>query len=104
MAYGARLESGLGVTPQGFESPILRQMKAATRGRLSHLPLNPQEQAIAKSLQEAGRLGAIHLALLRGTVFLEIFAHDLAAAQVTVLELPMSKWWDLDVFPLVRPH
>ena len=31
MAYGARLESGLGVTPQGFESPILRQMKAAKR-------------------------------------------------------------------------
>ncbi|CAB5042584.1 MAG: hypothetical protein F2923_08085 [Actinobacteria bacterium] len=64
----------------------------------------PQEQAIAKSLQEAGRLGAIHLALPRGTVFLEVFAHDLDAAQATVLELPMSKWWDLDIFPLVRPH
>ena len=24
MAYGARLESGLGASPQGFESPILR--------------------------------------------------------------------------------
>ena len=26
MAYGARLESVLGESPQGFESPILRQM------------------------------------------------------------------------------
>lgn len=25
MAYGARLESGLGAIPQGFKSPILRQ-------------------------------------------------------------------------------
>jgi hypothetical protein len=25
VAYGARLESGLGATPQGFKSPILRQ-------------------------------------------------------------------------------
>jgi hypothetical protein len=25
VAYGARLESGLGETPQGFKSPILRQ-------------------------------------------------------------------------------
>ncbi len=24
MAYGARLESGLGASPRGFESPILR--------------------------------------------------------------------------------
>ena len=64
----------------------------------------PQEQAVAKSLQEAGRLGAIHLALPRGTVFLEVTAEDLSAAESTVRELPMSKWWDLDVFPLVRPH
>ncbi|MEY3274279.1 MAG: hypothetical protein RLZZ279_411, partial [Actinomycetota bacterium] len=25
MAYGARLESALGASPRGFESPILRQ-------------------------------------------------------------------------------
>jgi len=55
-------------------------------------------------LQKAGRLGAIHLALPRGTVFLEVTAEDLSAAESTVRELPMSKWWDLDVFPLVVPH
>ena len=32
VAYGARLESGLGLRPQGFESPILRS-------RLCSLPL-----------------------------------------------------------------
>lgn len=64
----------------------------------------PQEQAVAKTLQDAGRLGGIHLALPRGTVFLEIFAQDISAAESTVRELPMSKWWDLDVFEVVRPH
>ena len=32
MAYGARLESVLGVSPQGFESPILRQKKILVWG------------------------------------------------------------------------
>ena len=30
MAYGARLESGLGETPQGFKSPILRHLEEGT--------------------------------------------------------------------------
>ena len=34
MAYGARLESGLGETPQGFKSPILRQRKPAPLGAI----------------------------------------------------------------------
>ena len=29
MAYGARLESVLGASPRGFESPILRQLGCA---------------------------------------------------------------------------
>ena len=29
MAYGARLESVLGASPRGFESPILRELKTA---------------------------------------------------------------------------
>ena len=32
MAYGARLESGLGASPQGFESPILRHLTSANAG------------------------------------------------------------------------
>ena len=32
MAYGARLESVLGESPQGFESPILRQSNESPDG------------------------------------------------------------------------
>ena len=32
MAYGARLESGLGASPQGFESPILRRVMSQDIG------------------------------------------------------------------------
>ena len=32
MAYGARLESGLGESPQGFKSPILRAMNGTRQG------------------------------------------------------------------------
>ncbi|CAB4621168.1 unannotated protein [freshwater metagenome] len=61
------------------------------------------EQAKAKELQDAGRLTGIHLAIPRGTVFLQVAASDEAAAQATVMELPMSQFWDVDIFPLVLP-
>ena len=35
VAYGARLESVLGASPRGFESPILRQKTGLTVGFLS---------------------------------------------------------------------
>ncbi len=38
MAYGARLESGLGATPREFESPILRSDGAATAAGVSTPP------------------------------------------------------------------
>lgn len=38
MAYGARLESGLGEIPQGFKSPILRQHEGGLRAALVHFP------------------------------------------------------------------
>ncbi|MEI7860793.1 MAG: hypothetical protein WCI26_13295 [Acidimicrobiales bacterium] len=59
-----------------------------------------EEQAQVKILESEGRLGSIHLALARGTVFIEVFADDVDQAAETVRALPMSKWWDLDVFPL----
>ncbi len=40
MAYGARLESGLGAIPQGFKSPILRQRKPSPScGGFASFPL-----------------------------------------------------------------
>ena len=35
MAYGARLESVLGASPRGFESPILRHSRFAPFGTIS---------------------------------------------------------------------
>ena len=39
----------------------------------------------------------------QGTVMSEVFAGDAADARSTVETLPMSKWWDIDVFPLAAP-
>jgi muconolactone delta-isomerase len=61
------------------------------------------EHAAALELQAAGMLGTIRLALARGTVFLEVRAADEAGARAIVEQLPMARWWDLDVFPLGVP-
>jgi hypothetical protein len=37
VAYGARLESGLGASPQGFESPILRHCPPGRVGSMAEL-------------------------------------------------------------------
>ena len=62
-----------------------------------------EEQAQVKILETQGRIGSIHLSLARGTVFIEIFADDEGDAAATVRTLPMSKWWDIDVYPLAAP-
>lgn len=62
-----------------------------------------EEQAVAAALFEAGRVGKFHLSLARGTVFIEAFAASADDAAATVQELPMAKWWDIDVFPLAAP-
>lgn len=62
-----------------------------------------EEQARVQVLQAEGRIGAIHLSLARGTVFIETFAENAAEAAVTVQTLPMATWWDLDVYPLAAP-
>jgi muconolactone delta-isomerase len=59
-----------------------------------------EEQARIRELQEAGRIGAVHLATAaRQTVFLEVFGDD-DDVVTTVTSLPMAQWWDLDVYPL----
>ena len=62
-----------------------------------------EEQAQVKILETQGRIGSIHLSLARGTVFIEIFADHEGGAVATVHTLPMSKWWDIDVYPLAAP-
>ena len=62
-----------------------------------------EEQAAVATLMAQGRVGDIRLALGRGTVFIPVFADDEAGAADTVRTLPMSTWWDLDVFPIAAP-
>lgn len=59
-----------------------------------------EEKLKVKELQEAGRLSQIFLAVPQGKVFIELSAQDSEAAAATVRELPMAKWWDLEVFTL----
>lgn len=62
-----------------------------------------EEQAMVATLVAEGRIGSIHLALSRGTVFIETFADDENAASATVRSLPMAIWWDIDFFPIGAP-
>lgn len=63
-----------------------------------------EEQAKVAELNALGSIGAVYLSTReRGTVFLEIFADDAEGARQTVMSLPMSRWWDLDLFPINAP-
>ena len=62
-----------------------------------------EEQAQVAALEAEGRIGSIELSLARGTVFIKVFAEGAEAAADTVRSLPMSKWWDLDLFPVAAP-
>ncbi len=67
------------------------------------LGLVPDEIVKVEELRAAGRMGAVHIALARGTVFIEVIASDEPAAVSTVLELPLGNFFDLDVFETVAP-
>jgi hypothetical protein len=58
-----------------------------------------EERAQVAVLRSAGQIGSIPLALPRATVFLEIFAPDEPQAVAIVKSLPMSRWWNLDLYP-----
>jgi hypothetical protein len=62
-----------------------------------------EERAQVAVLRSAGQLGFVHLSLARSTVFLEILAADETQARAVVNSLPMSRWWDLDLYPTVEP-
>ena len=68
--------------------------------KLPGIKVVEEEKTMVKILQDQGRMGAIRLAVPHGKVFLEVFAADAAEAEATVRELPMCKWWDLEVYPL----
>ncbi|MFM7029730.1 MAG: muconolactone Delta-isomerase family protein [Micrococcales bacterium] len=59
-----------------------------------------EEKAKVSELQETGHLGAVRLAVPEGKVFLDVFSNDAAAAKSVVEELPMAKWWNIEVYAL----
>ena len=59
-----------------------------------------EEQSKVAELKAESRLGSVKMAVPNGKVFLEVFASDANHASDTVLELPMAKWWDLEVYPI----
>jgi len=59
-----------------------------------------QEKAKVAELQEAGMLGGLRLAVPKGKVFLDVFAEDEVQAESVVRQLPMAKWWSIEVFKL----
>ena len=59
-----------------------------------------EEQAQVAVLAAEERLGSLHIASARQTVFLEIFADDEAGAEAVVRTLPMAKWWTLDTYAI----
>ncbi|MCW1970702.1 MAG: hypothetical protein KIH69_021540 [Anaerolineae bacterium] len=63
----------------------------------------PEEQAQVARLRSAGQVGAIHLSLARGTIFIEVFAQDEAQAVNIVASLPISRWWTADFYPTSAP-
>ena len=63
----------------------------------------PEEIAQVERLRQAQRMGAVHVASERGTVFIEVFADDNAAAVATVNTLPLARWFNLDVYPTSAP-
>lgn len=63
-----------------------------------------EERARVAELQSEGKLAAVYLANTeRQAVFLVVNADTVEDATSTVATLPMSAWWDLDVFPLNAP-
>ncbi len=65
--------------------------------------VSAEEQVKVRALQGEGRLGAVRLAIARGKVFLEVLAADEEIAMQTVLELPIAKWWDIELYPVTSP-
>lgn len=61
------------------------------------------EQTAAQSLQDEGRLLSVRISVKRDKVFLEVVAEDESEAAATVRRLPMSQWWELEVYQIAPP-
>lgn len=62
-----------------------------------------EEMAQAKALREEGLLSMVRVSVPRDKVFLEVSALDSTAVVDVVRRLPMSRWWDLDIYQIAAP-
>ncbi len=82
-------------------------MVVATFKPGTHMPdvfaMVPEEQAQAAALTDAGKIGQIFLATAQGKVFIYGFGESDEDMQATIESLPMSKFWDLEIYPIAQP-
>ena len=63
----------------------------------------PEEMTQAKALRDEGLLSMVRVSVPRDKVFLEVSAPDSPGVVDVVQRLPMSKWWDLDIYQIAAP-
>lgn len=99
--------AGAGPQPGGEPGRMQRWMVVATflpgTVMAEVFAVAHEEMAAVAALQAAGRIGAVHLSLARGTVFIEGVAPDEDDARSLIESLPMARWWRLDLFPIAAP-
>jgi len=65
--------------------------------------LIPDEKLRANELQAIGTLGEIKISMPKRTTFIEAHAADELSAMESILSLPMSKLWNIEIFPTTPP-
>jgi hypothetical protein len=63
----------------------------------------PEELAQVEVLRAENRVGAVHISRAGQRVFIEVFADTEAEAAATVATLPMSPWWDVEIYATDAP-
>jgi hypothetical protein len=61
--------------------------------------LLPAEEQQIEVLRSAGRVGAVHVSPARLTAFAEVIAADEEDAAATAATLPLSRFFDVEVYP-----
>ncbi len=63
----------------------------------------PEEMAMAKILKEEGVLDFVMVSTPRDKVFLSITTSDTVSARAIAQRLPMSKWWEMNIYQIATP-
>ena len=58
------------------------------------------ERLKVNELRQQGSMGEVKLAIPQGKVFIDVFASTEEEAMETLKQLPMSQWWDIEMYEL----